>query len=189
MADDKPTYDEYMDMPAPHGRFKNGKPRANPPGKAGAATSKANAKIDYRSGVQGLLEAVAFPVAFANAKDAELIVEHAPPIASAIDDVAHKNPGFARVLDKILTTGMYGALFMAVAPLAIGIASNHGLIPTAKIKPLRPQTPQEIADAARKANPDVSDKDLAQMAREAGAPQVADILWSETGKENAAQFA
>jgi hypothetical protein len=63
------------------------------------------------------------------AADAAAISVHAPPIASALNDLAHERPEVAAVLDRILQVGPYGIVIAAVAPLALQILCNHGGIP------------------------------------------------------------
>lgn len=61
--------------------------------------------------------------------DGELIVAHAPHIAQALDKVAKDNPRVAAALESMLTAGVWSGLGVALLPVALGIAANHGAIP------------------------------------------------------------
>ncbi len=61
--------------------------------------------------------------------DGQLIVEHSGNIAAALDKVAKDNPAVARALEQMLTAGVWGGLAVALMPVALGIAANHGAIP------------------------------------------------------------
>lgn len=61
--------------------------------------------------------------------DGILIVSQSATVAKALADVAKNDPKVARILERTLTVGTYGALAGALAPLAIGIAANHGMVP------------------------------------------------------------
>lgn len=61
--------------------------------------------------------------------DGALIIANAPSVAHALDELAKQDPRVAKALERALTVGVYGQLIGALAPLIIGIAANHGIIP------------------------------------------------------------
>ena len=61
--------------------------------------------------------------------DGLLVVQHSANIAAALDKVAKNDPRVARTLERMLTVGTYSALIAATAPVLIGVAANHNLIP------------------------------------------------------------
>lgn len=63
------------------------------------------------------------------AADGILVIRQAPDVSKALSDLAKNDPRVAAALERMLTVGTYGALVAAVAPLMIGIAANHGVIP------------------------------------------------------------
>jgi hypothetical protein len=125
----------------PYGVRKDGKPklkggrRRNPTLKP-AAPKRRQQGTDYREAVLGMAQLVAAPLVMIGQQDggeafmadAVAIVEAAPPIASAVDDLARKHPGVAKVLDKVTEVGPYGALIGAVVPLVMQLAANHGVV-------------------------------------------------------------
>jgi hypothetical protein len=139
-----PVVDAFTgkDEDAPYGRHPDGRPKGKPgrkPGqKAGTGqrrTAPAKAAKDYESQILGLFQIPAGVLAIAGmqkpvlAADSAAITVHAPPIASALNDLAHERPEVAAVLDKVLQVGPYGIVIAAVAPLAFQILCNHGALP------------------------------------------------------------
>ena len=127
---------------APYGRRPDGKPRTRPPSgtRRPAASAKprpstATARKDYEQPILGLFQLPAGVLAIAGmqrpvlAADAAAVSVHAPPIASALNDLAHERPEVAAVLDKVLQVGPYGIVLAAVMPLALQLLANHGGIP------------------------------------------------------------
>jgi hypothetical protein len=85
-------------------------------------------KEHYQENISGILQligAMAFPVAPA---DAAAIVMHSNDVSNAVADLAVNDSRIARILDKLLEIGPYGALITAVMPLAAQILANHGII-------------------------------------------------------------
>lgn len=62
--------------------------------------------------------------------DGVLIVAHAPGVAAALDKVAKDDPRVAAALEKMLTAGVWSGLIAALLPLMVGMAANHGAIPS-----------------------------------------------------------
>lgn len=124
-----------------------GKPRATPrrPGRPKSTTSTgtttppprkrpgrpAAARAttpDYRSTVLGLVQLVAFPLAYVAPADSFALTHHAPPIADALHNLAVERPEVAAALDRLMAVGPYGALIGACVPLMVQLAHNHGLV-------------------------------------------------------------
>jgi hypothetical protein len=97
------------DSDAPFGRFKNGKPRKNPPKGVSAPRAKpgykAKTKTDYRPGFLGLAQMGAFVASFFSPLDAVAVTDHAPNIAEAVQVTADNDPKFAAAMDRILSSG------------------------------------------------------------------------------------
>lgn len=137
------------DPEAPYGRFKNGKPRKNPPKgvsgpKAKAANYKSKAKTDYRPGFHGIAQISAFAVSFFSPLDAVAITDHAPGLAEAVQVTADNDPKFAAAMDRILSAGPYAALISAAMPMVVQILHNHDKIPGAAVKQMGGRTKEEI---------------------------------------------
>lgn len=143
-----PEPDQPPDYPAPPRRGPDAGPRTprgrktsadkprtakSVPGtkRGGDSGRSASAKPDRKAGVDGALQVaggilVVFPSTRA---DAGALAEHAPELSKAIVATAEQDERFARAVDKLLNTGPYAALVMAVVPLAAQIAANHKLLP------------------------------------------------------------
>lgn len=108
-------------------------------------------KVDYRPGIAGLSQLVCLPLAFSQPLDAWAIAEHTPPIAEALNNLAHERPEVAAVLDKLLQVGPYGELIAAVMGLGIQLAANHKLLPDQVVEQLG-AVPREmlVAELARR---------------------------------------
>lgn len=133
--DEEPSQTDYMDMPAPYGRFKSGKPRKTPPNgtrKLKTTTRKKTAP-DYEEGLNGFVQMAAFGLAIAGDKnpvflaDSVAVAEHGPNLSAALNGIAQERPEVAAVLDKLLAVGPYGLLIGAAAPLIMQVLSNHGV--------------------------------------------------------------
>jgi hypothetical protein len=146
------------DEDAPYGRLPDGTPRAKPgrkPGqKTGTGASRPRTRTtkttpaltNYRDPLLGLFQIPAGALAIAGmqkpvfAADAAAITIHAPNIAEALDQLAQERPEIAAVLDRVLQVGPYGVLIAAVAPLALQVLTNHGVIPIGVMGTQHPQT-------------------------------------------------
>lgn len=183
-----PAPEMHDDPAAPYGRRSDGTPKAKPgrpkgtpnngprrPAPPRAKTRKAppsgggrRSGPDYRGGIMGLIQLAATPLVVAGTRsdaamaDAAALTVHGPPIADALHSLAQERPEVAAVLDRVLQAGPYGALLAAALPLAVQIATNHGLLPeplgqamgahsrrdlVAMMRPEQP--PQQRAEAPR----------------------------------------
>jgi len=82
----------------------------------------------YKKNIAGTLQiagAMMFPVAPA---DAAAVVLHSENISQSVADLAVSDSRIARILDRLLEIGPYGALISAVMPLAAQIMTNHGIL-------------------------------------------------------------
>lgn len=147
---------DYMSQPAPYGRFKNGKPRKNPPGgKAPGTRTKARQKAatPYAEGINGIFQVAATGCIVlgqgkpAYVADAVAISEHGPNIANALELLANERPEVAAVLDRVMQIGPYGVVIAAVVPLVAQILANHNLVPAGFIG--TKQTPDPASNGAR----------------------------------------
>lgn len=136
------------DSDAPYGRFKNGKPRKNPPKGVSAPRAKSGyktkTKTDYRPGFLGIAQLGAFVAGFFSPYDAIAITDHAPNIAEAVQVTADNDPKFAAAMDRILATGPYAALISSTVPLVMQILHNHGQIPGEVVKGMGGRTKAEV---------------------------------------------
>lgn len=57
--------------------------------------------------------------------DAVVLGHAAPGLAEAVAKVAEQEDKFAQIVDNLISTGPYAALFGAVVPLVVQIAANH----------------------------------------------------------------
>lgn len=62
--------------------------------------------------------------------DGQIIGSNAPNVAKAIDMTCREHPGFAAAVDALISGSSYAVLVSALAPVLIGIAANHGLMPS-----------------------------------------------------------
>lgn len=140
------------DSEAPYGRRADGTPKAKPgrrPGQAsGTGTTRRRKqpdRVDYKTPLIGLAQIPAGILAMVGmrkpvfAADAAAITVHAPPIAGALDDLAHEDPAAAAVLERVLQVGPYGAVLAAVAPLVLQLLANHDAIPAGALGTIPPR--------------------------------------------------
>lgn len=107
------------------------------PDKSPKATSKPTPRrASLESRLAGSIASLGTSVAVAGAvagdavvQDGLLIVQSAPALAGALDKIARDNPAIAASLERMLTAGVWSGLVVALLPLLVGIAGNHGLIP------------------------------------------------------------
>lgn len=137
------------DPEAPYGRFKNGKPRKNPPRSVAAPRAKSSGykskgKTDYRPGFLGLAQMGAFVASFFSPLDAVAVTDHASRIAEAVQVTADNDPKFASAMDRILSAGPYAALISACVPMVVQILGNHDKVPAEIVKGMGGRSKDEV---------------------------------------------
>lgn len=150
-VDDSPISDVITDATpdAPYGRFKNGKPRKNPPKGVSApsakrSTYKAKTKTDYRPGMMGMAQVATLVTSFFSPLDAIAVQDHAPNIVEGAQVTADNVPAFAAKLDKFLAAGPYAALLTPVVGLVVQILHNHDRVPGEAVKAMGGRTKEEV---------------------------------------------
>lgn len=129
------------------------RPRAEKP--AGSSSRRKPAEPDYRGGINGILQMAAAPLLIAGTRsDAALanayaVTQYGPGIADALHDLAVQRPEVAAVLDRVLAAGPYGALLAAALPLAVQVATNHGLLPAQVATAMGAAPVDQVAAAMR----------------------------------------
>lgn len=134
----KPAAEPFTgrDETAPHGRTREGSPRAAP--KRGATPRRRTVKEDpkdYREQILALFQLPAGALAVAGmqnpiyAADSRAVTIYAPGIADSLNTLALERPEVAAALERVLTVGPYGAVIAATLPLCLQILTNHGRIP------------------------------------------------------------
>lgn len=110
-----------------------------PPARSGGSKATARAPratiTDQREqAVQGLFQIAGTLCVFTHQyADAAAIGTHSPPISHEVAVLAAADDKVAKAVDSLLTVGPYSALVMAVLPLAMQLAVNHGILPADKI--------------------------------------------------------
>jgi hypothetical protein len=113
-------------------RNKNGtyaKKRGRKPGQRVTSRGGSKQTVDYRPGINGLLQGICVPLSIAAPADAYAVATHGPNIATALNQLAQERPEVAAMLEKVLAIGPYGALVAATIPMIIQIAHNHNAVP------------------------------------------------------------
>lgn len=135
-----PVQDKPLDLRTREGRAAAGLPPKSPPprpgagprpkrGTAGKTSPKTGGLTDYRPGINGIGQMLAFGISFGAPADAAAIMVHTPGIAEALNNLAAVKPEVAAVLDRLMTAGPYGEIMMAVVPLVVQILCNHNRVP------------------------------------------------------------
>lgn len=88
-------------------------------------------------------------IALMHPGDGILVVQHAEAVSQALARAAEESPQVRAALERMLTAGVWSGVIAAVMPLAIGIAANHGLVPSHLAAFLAPssQTPEASAQS------------------------------------------
>jgi hypothetical protein len=79
--------------------------------------------------LEQLIGTVGFAVCMANMTDGTAILNGAPALASALDDLARENPRVRKVLEGLLATGAWSGVAIAAANIAMPILANHDMLP------------------------------------------------------------
>lgn len=121
-------------------------PRESKPSKP--TPRKASLETRLAANIAGLGTVVAATggmVSPAFVADGVLVVEHSANVAKALAKVADDQPQVKAALERALTAGVWSGLIAAVLPLAVGIAANHGAIPSHLATMLADDSPQAPA--------------------------------------------
>lgn len=122
--------------PGQRGRTPKWHPECRPKTKTSVRAPKRPSKVgvNYAEGIAGLFQVASVGLLVAAGDhnktllaDSKAIAEHGGNIALAFDQLANEKPEVAAVLDKILAVGPYSLVIGAVVPLALQVASNHGV--------------------------------------------------------------
>lgn len=107
-----------------------------PPPKRNARPNQPNSAAQTQARGQGIFELLSIPVAglamagqATNSKplvaDAIVLGKGAAPIATAVAQLAEQDARVAQLVDSLIQTGPYAALFTALMPVAVQIGANH----------------------------------------------------------------
>lgn len=128
--------EEKPDLRSNAGRAAAGLPPRAPRGSrspnAPRKTTKTTAvrgKTDYTAALTSLMHLTAFGLQFTSPVDAATVMVHSSNVATAVNELAQIKPEFARMLDKIVAAGPYGAVFAALVPMGAQIMANHKRVP------------------------------------------------------------
>lgn len=122
--------------PGQRGRTPKWHAECRPRTKTSVRTPKRSQKagVNYAEGIAGIFQMASVGLLVAAGDhnkpllaDSKAVAEHGGNIAVALDALANEKPEVAAVLDKILAVGPYGVVIGAVVPLALQLASNHGV--------------------------------------------------------------
>lgn len=61
--------------------------------------------------------------------DGLVLIQHSADMAAAINKVADQDPRVKAALEKMLTAGVWSGVAVAMLPVVLAIAGNHGLVP------------------------------------------------------------
>jgi hypothetical protein len=92
---------------------------------------KAPAKVDYATGLKGLLPLAILPlVGLGRLKpvffaDAAAVSAKGPKVCDELSNLAQDDPRIAAIVEKATKVGPYGALLAAAMELSVQIATNH----------------------------------------------------------------
>lgn len=127
-----------MDAPAPPPPPADEKPRARrgrPPGSGDKAprktttTRKSTSTVSLEKRLAGSITTLGTVTCLVSPADGMVVLNGATPLAQALAKLAEENPSVKQNLERMLTAGAWSGVIAAVAPIAIGIAANHNLLP------------------------------------------------------------
>lgn len=102
-----------------------------------------------RERIMGVFQTVSLPLLATQPADGATVIIHADSVAVAASDLAANDERFAKILDKFLQGGPYGALIVAVAPMVLQLATNHGLIPESVASKLNVRPKEEMEEVGK----------------------------------------
>jgi len=112
---------------------------------------------ERRETAEGIFQLAGFGcIIFRQYADAGAIGMHSPPIVDEVIALSEKNTSVANALDYLAEAGPYAGLVIAVMPLVLQLAANHGVIKAemtsaAGVVPPAALESQVKADMARQA--------------------------------------
>lgn len=110
-------------------------PKITPPATKKAEVTKNLSPLEKREdAVNGLFQIAGLGMIMAGQfSDAGAISLHSPAISHEVAVLAEDNTQIAQYIDRLLQVGPYAALVTAVAPLALQLIVNHGIIKPEKV--------------------------------------------------------
>ncbi len=93
------------------------------------ARRKGKATRELQQDVETFLTSLGIAVTMANANDGAAIINGTPGLASALANIAERNPKVRAVLESMTQGFAYSELVTASAVIIIPIMANHGLLP------------------------------------------------------------
>jgi hypothetical protein len=102
-----------------------------------------------RERMQDLFNMISVPTLMVQPADGAALIEHAPSVSKATAELAASDERFAKIIDRFLQTGPYGAFVMAVAPLLFQLAANHGLVPKSIIERSNIRSAEEMESTGK----------------------------------------
>jgi len=150
---------------------------------------------ERREAVDGIFQLAGFGcIMMRQYADAGAIGMHSPPVATELVALSEKNESIARALDYLTEAGPYAGLIVAVMPLVLQIAANHGIVKAelvggAGIVPPAALESQVKADMARQAAEALreqqrAEQELAALAAELTPPGPQGPSQGDTGASN-----
>lgn|SRR5262252_2168927 len=161
-----------------------------------AAVKRVSGKLaERREAVDGIFQLAGFGcIMMRQYADAGAIGMHSPPVATELVALSEKNESIARALDYLTEAGPYAGLIVAVMPLVLQIAANHGIVKAelvggAGIVPPAALESQVKADMARQAAEALreqqrAEQELAALAAELTPPGPQGPSQGDTGASN-----
>ncbi len=110
-------------------RAPRGSRTGNPPARKGTKTTPLRPRSDYTPALKSLMHLGAFGLQFTSPVDAATVMVHSDNVATSLNELAQVKPEFARLLDKLVAAGPYGAVIAALVPLGAQIMANHKRVP------------------------------------------------------------
>lgn len=85
------------------------------------------------------------------------IVAQGPEVASALDALARDNTSVRRGLEKLLTGGAWGGVFLAVSPVLSTVLAHHRVLPEqyARLLGIEPKPPKKSPKSPESPSPEV----------------------------------
>ena len=102
--------------------------------RSGASSTKGKAPswpgaAGVEAALNKYLATLAFGITLVNPEDGIVIAEGGPAIAHELVEIGKVDKKFRAKLELLCKPGKYGGLLVATAPVVIGIAANHNLLP------------------------------------------------------------